>query len=112
MPQNLAEKKCVPCEIGTPPFSAEKVAEYSQSLKTAWEVRDNKKLHREFVFKDFKEAMAFVNAVAVLAESEGHHPDILIFYNKVAIELWTHASGGLTENDFILAAKIELLNTS
>jgi 4a-hydroxytetrahydrobiopterin dehydratase len=67
---------------------------------------DGKKIFREFTFKDFKKAMQFVNAVAELAESEGHHPDIYIFWNRVRLELWTHAINGLSENDFILAAKI------
>ena len=65
------------------------------------------KLYREYKFKDFVEAMKFVNKVAEIAESEGHHPDIQIHYNKVLIELWTHAIGGLSENDFILAAKVD-----
>ena len=78
-------------------------------LKLPWEVVDNKKIRHEFKFKDFKEAMAFINKVAEIAESEGHHPDIHIFYNKVTIELWTHFIGGLHENDFIVASKIELI---
>lgn len=65
-----------------------------------------KKITKKFKFKNFKEAMAFINKVAELAESEGHHPDIFIFYNRVKFELSTHAIGGLSENDFILAAKI------
>lgn len=74
-------------------------------LVPGWSVADGK-LVRTFTFKDFKEAMVFVNAVASIAEQEGHHPDISIFYNKVDIVLWTHAVGGLSVNDFILAAKI------
>ena len=124
MAENLTEKKCVSCEAGTPPFGAEKIAEYSKQLKTKWDPtvpfhthkakkkwdsKEGKKLRQEFEFKDFKEAVAFINKIAGVAESEGHHPDIFVFYNKVAIELWTHASGGLTENDFIVAAKIEAL---
>ncbi|KKU52681.1 MAG: hypothetical protein UX72_C0003G0062 [Parcubacteria group bacterium GW2011_GWA2_47_10] len=109
MAENLTEKKCVSCEAGTPPFGAEKIAEYSKQLKTKWDSKEGKKLRQEFEFKDFKEAVAFINKIAGVAESEGHHPDIFVFYNKVAIELWTHASGGLTENDFIVAAKIEAL---
>ncbi len=70
---------------------------------------DAKKISREFQFKDFQEAMAFINKAAVLAENEGHHPDIHIFYNRVKLELSTHAVGGLSENDFILAAKINAL---
>ena len=78
-------------------------------LSTPWEVAEGKKIFRRFSFKNFKEAMAFVNKVADIAESEGHHPDIFVSYNKVKITLFTHAIGGLSENDFILAAKIEKL---
>ena len=93
-----------------PPFTPKQIHEYKAQLKTRWEVDDNEKLEKQFEFADFKEAMAFVNKVADIAEQEGHHPDIEIFgYNKVKIELSTHAVGGLSENDFILAAKIEKL---
>lgn len=78
-------------------------------LKSKWEIADWKKIKKEFKFTDFKEAMRFVNKVAKLAQAQNHHPDIYIFYNKVVIELWTHAASGLSENDFILAAKIEKL---
>ena len=75
-----------------------------------WELSDNAgKILREFKFKDFVEAMEFVNKVAKLAEREGHHPNFDIRWNKVKLELWTHAIGGLSENDFILAAKINKL---
>ncbi len=82
---------------------------YLPSLSLEWRVTGGKKISHEFSFSDFKEAMEFVNQVAALAEQETHHPDISIHYNKVFIELWTHAVGGLSENDFILAAKIETL---
>ena len=104
---DLTQKKCKPCEGGTPPLDEAKVKEYLSQLKTHWEVVENKKIRREFVFKDFVEAMKFVNKIAGVAEEEDHHPDIHIFYKKVVIELWTHAVGGLSENDFIVAAKIE-----
>jgi 4a-hydroxytetrahydrobiopterin dehydratase len=76
-------------------------------VNAGWKMVEGKKLQRQFSFGDFLGAMAFVNHVAKIAETEGHHPDIYIFYNKVRLELWTHASNGLTENDFILAAKID-----
>ncbi len=105
---DLTKKHCIPCEGGMPPLDPERVPNY---LKYApgWTSPDGKKITKEFKFKDFKEAMAFVNKVADLAESEGHHPDIYIFYNLVRFELTTHAIGGLSENDFILAAKINQL---
>ena len=75
-----------------------------------WELirTEPKQIRKKFSFKNFKEAMQFINKVAELAESEGHHPDIHIFYNRVVLELWTHAVGGLSENDFIMAAKIDM----
>lgn len=78
---------------------------FSQTL--GWElIEDSKKIKKEFKFKTFKEAMNFLNKVADLAEDEGHHPDFHIYYARVILELWTHAIGGLSENDFILAAKV------
>lgn len=102
---NLSQKHCVPCEGGTLPLPANAVAEYSKNA-SEWKVIDNKKIVREFKLKDFEAAMEFVNKVAEIAKAEGHHPDIYIFYNLVRLELSTHAIGGLSENDFIMAAKI------
>lgn len=103
---DLLSKKCVACEGGMPPMSKEESQRYLSEV-LGWEIIEhNKKITKELTFKNFKEAMAFINKVADLAESEGHHPDIHVFYNKVTFELWTHAIGGLSENDFILAAKI------
>ena len=102
--------KCVPCEGGTPPLPIEKVNEYKTQLNQSWQIIENKKIRREFIFKDFKESVAFVIKVAALAENEGHHPDIYIFYNKVTLELSTHAISGLSENDFILAVKIDKID--
>lgn len=106
---NLVQKHCVPCEGGLPPLNHEQILHYAPEAAD-WKVSDDeKKITKEFTFKDFKEAMAFVNKVADLAESEGHHPDIYIFWNLVRFELTTHAMKGLSENDFILAAKINAL---
>lgn len=108
---NLLNKKCVPCEGGVPPLTREESEKFLIETP-GWEIVENgKKIKREFKFKDFKEAIAFVNKVAQLAEDEGHHPDSHIYYSRVILELWTHAIGGLSENDFILAAKINELNT-
>lgn len=104
---DLTQQKCIPCEGGVKPFEKPEIGIYLTYLKTSWEVEDNKKIEKRFKFKDFIEAMVFVNKIAELAESEGHHPDIEISYNTVEIELWTHAIGGLSVNDFILARKIE-----
>ncbi len=101
----LVEQKCIPCEGGVAPLSPEEISQHLQDLLD-WKLVDNK-IKKEFVFKDFVEAMEFVNQVAQVAEAEGHHPDIHIFYNQVNFELWTHAIEGLHLNDFILAAKID-----
>lgn len=118
--QDLAHKKCVPCEGGMPPLTPDTIGDYKRMLQSQWEIIDDtdlpddksgkgKRIKQEFKLKNFKEAMDFVNKVAAIAESEGHHPDIFIYYNRVVIELWTHAVGGLSENDFIMARKIEMV---
>ncbi|PIT88896.1 MAG: 4a-hydroxytetrahydrobiopterin dehydratase [Candidatus Levybacteria bacterium CG10_big_fil_rev_8_21_14_0_10_36_7] len=111
MKNDLLNQKCVPCEGGTEPMDEGEVKTHLSYLKTSWEVEDGKQIEKKFEFKDFKEAMEFVNKVADIAENEGHHPDIKISYNKVKIELSTHAIKGLSPNDFIVARKIELLTT-
>ncbi|MBI2623566.1 MAG: 4a-hydroxytetrahydrobiopterin dehydratase [Candidatus Liptonbacteria bacterium] len=105
---HLSEKRCVACEGGVPPLNERQVERYHAEVPE-WTVSENKKLSRTFVFKDFAEAMQFVNRVAERAESEGHHPDISVSWNKVVLSLTTHAIGGLSENDFIVAAKINKL---
>lgn len=104
---DLSQKKCGPCEGGTKPLTKVEFAPYLEEVKD-WEVIDNLKIRKKFKFKNFKEALTFVNKVGELAENEGHHPDInLHSWNKVTITLSTHAIGGLSINDFILAAKID-----
>jgi len=105
---SLLAKKCVPCEGGTAPLSAEAAKKLLAEV-SGWVLLGDA-IGKEFEFKDFKEAMGFVNKVADIAEAEGHHPDIAVrSYNKVRLELSTHAIGGLSENDFILAAKINAI---
>lgn len=105
---NLSQKHCVPCEGGMPPLSEAEENALLPKVESWLILRDgNHKLRKQFAFKDFKEAIQFVNKIAEVAEAEGHHPDIYIFYNKVQIDLFTHAVGGLSENDFIMAAKID-----
>ena len=107
---DLASKRCKPCEGGVKPFTEAQARFYHAELGT-WDLGpDAKSISRAFKFKDFKENMAFVNKVAELAESEGHHPDIAIRYGEVTLALWTHAAGGLTTRDFDLARKLDALS--
>jgi 4a-hydroxytetrahydrobiopterin dehydratase len=104
---SLAAKSCVPCEKGGKGLTADEIARLLPQVP-AWRMGKNR-IQREFVFDEFAPAMRFVNKVADLAEKEGHHPDFHIHYNKVRLDLWTHAIGGLHENDFVMAAKIDAL---
>ena len=106
---DLIQKKCIPCEVGGDPLGPEEISQLLPQLEGTWEVINNVKIKRKFRFKNFVETMRFVNKVADLAESEGHHPDLHIYYNKLTIELLTHAVKGLSLNDFIVAAKINKL---
>lgn len=106
---SLADKQCIPCEGGTPPLTPSEIARLQTELKLPWAVTDTQKIRHDFKFANFRAAMEFVNKVAALAENEGHHPDLHIHYNRVIVELTTHAIHGLSENDFIMARKIELL---
>jgi 4a-hydroxytetrahydrobiopterin dehydratase len=107
---DLTRKHCQPCEGGVPPLSAEQVREYLPAVP-GWRLgADGKRIRREWRVKDFETGLDFFRRVGELAEAEGHHPDLhLSGYRNVALELYTHAVGGLTENDFILAAKIDRL---
>lgn len=105
---DLSKKRCKPCEGGIPPLNKNEVAEYKKHIKNDWKVQGNK-IIKEYAFVNYKHTMDFVNKVAHLAEEEGHHPDMHVYYGKVVIELWTHAINGLSENDFILAFKIDKL---
>lgn len=105
---NFTQKRCVPCEAGVPPLGKDEVQRMLGQI-AGWSFTE-KWITKEFSFKNFVEAVKFVNRVAGLAEEEGHHPDIHIHYNKVRFDIWTHAINGLSENDFILAAKIDALN--
>lgn len=106
---NLSNQKCVPCEGGTPPLTKAEAEKLLAQVSSQWQIGYNK-ISADFKFKNFKESMIFVNKVAEIAESEGHHPDIHINYSKVKIELWTHAVGGLSINDFVMASKIDALH--
>lgn len=109
---DLKNRKCIPCEGGVKSLSKSEVRHYIREISNEWKLLEEAgvlKIKRSFKFSGFKEAISFVNKVAVLAESEGHHPNIFIYYNKVDLELYTHAIKGLHENDFIIAGKVEKL---
>jgi 4a-hydroxytetrahydrobiopterin dehydratase len=107
MPE-LASRKCVPCEGGIPALSRAQFTPLLQQLH-GWEVVEDHHLSKTYRFSNYRSAVAFVNRIADVAESEGHHPDLLLSWGKVAVEIQTHAVDGLTENDFVLAAKIDEL---
>lgn len=106
---DYASKRCTPCEAGTPAMAGAQVEEGLRSLQ-GWELREGgTRIHRRFEFRDFAEAMRFVNALAAVAEDEQHHPDFTVHWNTVDVTLWTHTVGGLSENDLIVAAKLDRL---
>ncbi len=103
---HLSQRHCIPCEGGVDPLRGEKLSVYT-SILPDWIVIDEIRIEKDFVFKNFKQAVVFINKIADVAEEEGHHPDILLHnWKKVKIMLTTHAIKGLSENDFILAVKI------
>jgi 4a-hydroxytetrahydrobiopterin dehydratase len=106
----LSRRSCGPCERGTPPLPPDQAAALLAQVPAWVLTADGKRIRREWRVKDFAAGLDFFRRVGDLAEAEGHHPDLhLVAYRQVAVEIWTHASGGLTENDFILAAKIDEL---
>lgn len=104
----LASRQCVPCRGGVPPMRGDEIKEFMNELR-GWEVVDEHHLRKSFEFKDFREALEFVNRVGELAEGEGHHPDISFGWGYAEIKIWTHKIDGLSESDFILAAKIDAM---
>lgn len=104
--KELAAKKCIPCKSDTPPLDPQIAGALLNRVGTPWRVVENHHLEREFRFKDFKTALDFTNAIGGLAETVGHHPDIELSWGKVKMTIWTHKINGLTESDFIFAAKV------
>jgi 4a-hydroxytetrahydrobiopterin dehydratase len=102
----LAEKACVPCRGGVPPLNTEQIRPLAAEVSN-WKVVNNHHIEREFKFPDFKTALDFTNRVGAIAEEQGHHPDIYLAWGKVGVKVWTHKIDGLTESDFIMAAKID-----
>ena len=102
----LADKRCVPCRGGVPPLDAEGIAPLLAQLQ-GWEVVDGHHLTKTYTFDDFARALAFVNRVGDVAEEQGHHPDLHLSWGRVVVDVWTHKIDGLTESDFVLAAKVD-----
>lgn len=107
--EKLADQECIPCKGGVPPLKGTALMDLSARLGNGWKVIDEHHLAKEFKFKDFAQALAFTNKVGALAEAQNHHPDIALTYGKVGLTVWTHKIDGLTESDFIWAAKAESL---
>ena len=106
---DLAQKECVPCKGGMPPLQGQGLADLLEKLGNGWRVIGGHHLEKEFTFKNFREALVFTNKVGELAEQQRHHPDLGLSWGRVNITIWTDKIDGLSESDFILAAKIDLL---
>lgn len=106
MANPLAQKECVPCKGGIPPLKGMELQGLLEQLDGGWKVVDEHHLEKVFRFKNFREALAFTNRVGELAERQGHHPDIHLSWGMVKLKVWTHKIDGLTESDFIFAAKV------
>ena len=109
MPEDLASQTCVPCRGGVAPMKGAELQQILQQVPQ-WKAVNEHHITRAFTFPDFKQALALVNRVGEVAEQQGHHPDILLKWGKVEITLWTHKIDGLTQSDFIMAAKIDQLS--
>lgn len=103
----LAKKDCVPCKGGIPPLKGETLAELHDQLDNGWELVEEHHLQREFDFPDFGAALEFTNAVGAIAEEQNHHPDICLGWGLVKVTIWSHKIDGLTESDFVFAAKVQ-----
>jgi len=105
----LADKECVPCQGGVPPLQGNELSRFGAELKNGWRVVNEHHLEKEYKFDDFRQALDFTNKVGELAEEQGHHPDIYLAWGKVKLTMWTHKIDGLTESDFVFAAKCDRL---
>lgn len=107
MPSELAAKTCVPCRGGVPPLKGEELKALLTQLGGGWRVVNEHHLEKDYAFKNFREALEFTNRVGQVAEQQDHHPDIYLAWGKVGLKVWTHKIDGLTESDFVLAAKAD-----
>jgi 4a-hydroxytetrahydrobiopterin dehydratase len=104
----LADRSCVPCKGGVPPLSHDEVESLISEL-SGWKVKDDKRIQKTYKTDDFLDSLEFANKIGDIAEEQGHHPDLLVRWGELGVEIWTHKINGLTESDFILAAKIDRL---
>ena len=104
---DLAKKTCIPCKGGIPPLKGTKLEDLLDKLKNDWKIINEHHLEKEYSFKNFKEALDFTVKVGELAENQDHHPDIFLTWGKVKVTIWTHKIDGLTESDFVFAAKTD-----
>lgn len=107
MTEQLTDKKCKPCEGTESPLKGEPMEQLAAQLPEGWTVVEEHHLEKSYEFDDFRQALEFTKRVGELAEEEGHHPDIFLTYGKVELKVWTHKIGGLSESDFIFAAKAD-----
>lgn len=107
MDRELANKTCKPCQGGVPPLKGKDLRQLAERLDNGWQVVDDHHLEKEYSFKDFREALDFTNRIGAVAEEQNHHPDIFLTYGKVRVQMWTHKIDGLTESDFVFAAKCD-----
>jgi 4a-hydroxytetrahydrobiopterin dehydratase len=103
----LAAKECIPCRGGVPPLKGRELTDLQAKLGGGWKVVNEHNLEKEYTFKNFREALDFTNRVGEMAEKQGHHPDIYLAWGKVKLTIWTHKIDGLTESDFVFAAKAD-----
>ena len=103
----LAQKTCIPCRGGVPPLKGEELDALQEKLGNGWQIINEHHLEKEYIFADFRQALDFTVKVGEVAENQGHHPDIYLAWGKVKLTIWTHKIDGLTESDFILAAKAD-----
>jgi len=103
----LAQETCIPCRSGVPPLKGEELDALQEKLGNGWQIINEHHLEKEYIFADFRQALDFTVKVGEVAENQGHHPDIYLAWGKVKLAIWTHKIDGLTESDFILAAKAD-----
>ena len=108
----LAQRQCIPCQGGIPPLKGEALEMLLQELQNGWKMINEHHLQKDYAFPSYQEALRFTNLIVNLAESEGHHPELILSFRKVRVSYWTHKIDGLVESDFIMAAKSDLIHAN